>query len=392
MPYSRKIRISLWILSPMLIVTALTPPAFAIDQSQIATSLKLPASFTLSYQVTRTDLRSDEMKKSLVDYEKQSSKFLVDSGQMPQSSADRKVQSAEAAAQQSAPFNYSAVLSYSDGKILLHEKAGNQNIVYLYDGQNSYEIHFGEVLLSGTIKHKYRSVAVMRGYQTLIQDTILPIPGVGVDGIPIVKDAVIKSQTPTKISLIGQSPVISRGGDGSVAYQPSYVDLQPDGANGFKMTRCLVDSQYGTEQTWDYRSHVKLGGVWAASDMTFTDFQGYKESSGQVVRGPKTAYAFKLTNATPDSAAKELFDITGWLKDDDTINDFRNPPRTVGYSYRQQGGSLDEQFMRAKLEQSQRKPAPSFGNGSSAAGGILILVALVCVGAGWFIARRKARA
>lgn len=329
----------------------------------------LPSNFSLTYKVEQKDVRSSDMRKSLqsilpadshIDYTKT----------IPTST-------------------YIINVSGSGKRILVQESHADLTSVHLYDGSSSSDIEFGHLKLDG-VNHKIRTVYIMPGYLAIFQTGVLPLPGLGFEGIPLLKAAEVKNYSSSNISLLGQSPVVHRGGNGEIIYQPSMVNLLVGNDGKPRVDNCTVDSPYGVEQRWGYQNYVPLGSVSVASKMTLTDYQGYGDNNGKPVRGPSTIYSFSLLSSSTQGASKEIFDLKYWLHSGDNVEIMQKSGKNMFFPYQANRGTLDEQLNHAKYEAEHQQDRSNSGNGKSFSGGLLVLMALACMVMAWVVSKRRA--
>lgn len=367
---------------PCSFVQAQTSP------EQLVRHLTLPDEFTLVYNVTKKDVRSQELRKGSLSLIRSQQEIAVKAGAANKNQSEAWLEKVADSLQAiHPPEKFSITVSVKNGKILYQLAKDNLHFIFaLYDGDHTF---YFQKNLSRTYEKRPGERGELLPGNGALCDTLLPLPGVSLPFLPLIKAPVAKTATAFAQTLTGQSPVINRGPNSEIPYTSSHVDVAVTNV-GVEAKNCVLWYPDGRVlQRWDYQKHEKFANVGLASRMTFTDYTAY-ESHGKMLTAPEFTYTYELVSAKQKALPDQAFTPAALLSDGTGVQDSRTKD-IIGFGFRKDGGSMEKQIKRARWEQAQDKAKIESGNikGSKLSGAFLLLA--LCSGAGaWWWRKRQA--
>ena len=344
----------------MLVDTAGVPAQPVVRAQSVMSLLTLPERFTLTYRAVVTDVRPEDMRKSLLGDDRDVERELARDGRGTTAEGTKVRDDVADLLAVHPAVAFHATLSQSGARALLRIQAPDVpgsfspgDTAYVYDGRSTLECQHGKGFAM-------RTPGVGR-----LLTLGLPIPGLSLASVPLIQDARLSTKPGRQLELLGASPAFDAPAD-RVYFDDAALELQPVGG-GFRAVSCLVSMppENIPMYRWVFRSYESFEGRWLAKSMVFTRYRSYLRN-GSLACGPEAEVDFTLEKAVPKALPDSSFTFDNWVVKGDTVEDAaaslpvsRHP---IAIQYGGPGaGSLDDQLRREFAREAAEERAEDDG-------------------------------
>jgi len=366
--------------------TATAQEAPAADTASRLETLQLNGDFTLRYKMVKRYNSSAKTLKRMLDSNIFSVKQEVKEGRLSADEGEEGIKIIKKALEHGLPVGTGTItITGHDGKLRRDWDPGGDPAIY--DGHNTYSYNVPNNRL--TVNHEF----------TFYSFQEMPLPGVGLPGLPLVKLATRgASETEYRGDVFNNTA--NAPTSGGPMYLPGTLETSADSGKRIRVLGMLSLSNKVPYQKWEFLAHTAFGSLLIASHIRVSQ---YDHSDIRGIQAGKVDVAsvtdFTLLSASDKPVSDALFAPEQFLtarKGDP--RDYRNmgsdvqwneTPEPVAYEY-MPGKSLEEQRdAAAKVQKETKDFAAAEQRGQRSRTGPILIGTLLVVAAWWILRRRR---